>query len=231
MTIEAIILAGGFGTRLRELVSDVPKSMAPIAGRPFLEILLSNLKKKGFKRIILSLGYKADVVISHFGSRFGNMELCYEVERSPLGTGGALRASLMHCRSNHVFVFNGDTFLDLETSQIEALWVANQNPIIVAREVQDTLRYGRIYDDGGYVAELVDKGIAGPGLINAGCYLLPTHVLDSFKLGQFFSLESDFLRMFVKKAPVELFVSKGFFIDIGIPSDYKLAQTELPKFF
>jgi D-glycero-alpha-D-manno-heptose 1-phosphate guanylyltransferase len=229
--VEAIILAGGFGTRLREIISDVPKPMAPIAGRPFLEILLGNLEKKGFKRIILSLGYKADKVITHFGSKFRNMELSYEIEHSPLGTGGAVRASLMHCRSNHVFVFNGDTFLDLETSQIEALWFANQNPIIVARKVQDTLRYGRLCDDGGYVAELVDKGVAGPGLINAGCYLLPTHVLDSYELGQVFSLEADFLRMYIQKTPVELFVSKGYFIDIGIPSDYQRAQIELPKFF
>jgi len=229
--VEAIILAGGFGTRLREIISDVPKPMAPIAGRPFLEILLGNLEKKGFKRIILSLGYKADKVIMHFGSRFRSMELSYEIESSPLGTGGAVRASLMQCQNNHVFVFNGDTFLDLETSQIEALWVANQNPIIVAREVQDTLRYGRLFDDGGYVSELVDKGVTGPGLINAGCYLLPIDVLDSYELGQVFSLEEDFLKMYIQKSPVELFITKGYFIDIGIPSDYQRAQIELLKFF
>ncbi len=228
--MEAIVLAGGLGTRLREIISDLPKSMAPIAGHPFLEILLGNLEKKGFNRIIFSLGYKADIITKHFGSKFGNMELCYEVESSPLGTGGAIRASLMHCQGDHAFIFNGDTFLDLEVDQIEALWNAYKKPIIVAREIQDTQRYGQLCVESNRIIEFTYKAISGPGLINAGCYVLPRDALDSFELGHAFSLEKDFMSIYVKKTYVATFISKGFFIDIGIPSDYERAQIELLEF-
>ncbi len=112
--MEAIVLAGGFGTRLRQVVPDLPKPMAPIAGRPFLEILLLSLYQKGFSRVVLSLGFMAEKIIAHFGDRYVGMDLVYAVEHHPLGTGGAIRVALAQCASDHVFVFNGDTYLDLE---------------------------------------------------------------------------------------------------------------------
>ena len=107
--MEGIVLAGGFGTRLREVVPDLPKPMAPIAGRPFLEILLSTLARKGFTRVVLSLGFMAEKIITHFGESYAGMHLVYEVESRPLGTGGAIRAALTRFESDHVFIFNGDT--------------------------------------------------------------------------------------------------------------------------
>ena len=92
--MEAIVLAGGLGTRLREIVPDLPKSMAPIAGRPFLEILLASLSRKGFIRVVLSVGFMAEKISGYFGDRFGNLELIYVVEREPLGTGGAVRLGM-----------------------------------------------------------------------------------------------------------------------------------------
>ena len=142
--MEAIVLAGGFGTRLKAVVFDLPKPMAPVAGKPFLERLLKSLAQKGFTRIVLALGYMAEKVIEHFGSRFEGMELVYEIESTPLGTGGAVRLALTQCLTDHVFVFNGDTYLDLEVSHVEAHWQMNQMPIIVARDVLDTARYGRL---------------------------------------------------------------------------------------
>ena len=118
--MEAIVLAGGFGTRLKSVVFDLPKPMAPVAGKPFLERLLKSLAQKGFTRIVLALGYMAEKVIEHFGSRFEGMELVYEIESTPLGTGGAVRLALTQCLTDHVFVFNGDTYLDLEVSHVEA---------------------------------------------------------------------------------------------------------------
>lgn len=228
--MEAIILAGGLGTRLKQVVPNLPKPMAPVAGRPFLEILLSSLSSKGFSRIILSLGFKAERIISYFGDRFQNLEIIYEVETSPLGTGGAMRAALQHARTHQVFVFNGDTFLDLEIAEIAAFWKQNDTPIIVAREVSDAARYGRINVVADQVTGFQEKGVSGCGLINAGCYLIPRNLLDSMDIGESFSFETDFLVEAVKHKRFCVFVTHGFFIDIGIPVDYTRAQTELVRF-
>ena len=111
---DAVILAGGLGTRLRSVVPHLPKVLAPVGGQPFLEILLELMNRKGFRRIVLALGYMAETVLTKFGSRFRDIELCYEVEESPLGTGGATYRALKRCRGDHAFVVNGDTYLDLE---------------------------------------------------------------------------------------------------------------------
>lgn len=225
--MEAIILAGGFGTRLRAVVPDLPKPMALISGRPFLEILLSSLAQKGFKRIVLSLGFMADKVVAHFGNQFSGMEIVYEVEDAPLGTGGAVRQALSHCNEDHVFVFNGDTYLDLEVADVEAYWQEHHVPIIVAREVPDTTRYGRLNTEKERVIGFSEKGMAGAGLINAGCYVLPIAILDDLALGQSFSIETDFLAKTVGVLRIDLFVTNGHFIDIGVPEDYERAQYEL----
>lgn len=224
---EAIVLAGGFGTRLRELVPDWPKPMAPVAGHPFLEIVLRSLAAKGFSRVVLSLGYMAEKISSHFGDHFAGMALVYVVEDQPLGTGGAVRLALSQCKQEPVFVLNGDTFLDLEADDIERLWLEHRRPIIVAREVPDTARYGRLMVQDGLVKSLTEKGVAGPGLINAGFYVLDRTQLDAFELNQPFSIEADFLAKAVEKMPVDVFVTQGQFIDIGVPEDYHRAQKEL----
>lgn len=225
--LEALVLAGGLGTRLKHVVPNLPKPMAPVAGRPFLEILLVSLASKGFSRVVLSLGFMAEKVVAHFGGQFAGMELVYEIENIPLGTGGAVRQALERCCTDHVFVFNGDTYLDLERPDVEAQWHMHHVPIIVGREVVDTARYGRLSTVEGRVVGFSRKGIAGPGLINAGCYVLPVSILDEFALGQPFSLEADFLANMVGRQRFDLFVTQGHFIDIGVPEDYARAQTEL----
>ena len=225
--MEAIVLAGGFGTRLKHLVPDLPKPMAPVAGRPFLEILLIFLARKGFRRVVLSLGYMAEKIVSHFGDRFHDVALVYEIEKTPLGTGGAVRQALERCASDHVFVLNGDTYLDLEVADVEARWQDHHSPLIVACEVPDTSRYGQLNVAEGRVIGFSEKKDSGPGLINAGCYVLPKHFLDEFPCGKVFSLESDFFAKKVKNERFEFFASKGFFIDIGFPEDFVRAQTVL----
>lgn len=225
--MEAIVLAGGFGTRLRQVVADVPKPMAPIAGRPFLEILLGLLAKKGFSRVILSLGFTAEKISDHFGPRFAGLDLAYVVEDTPLGTGGATRLAAAACTQDHVFVFNGDTYLDLEVELLEKQWQARRHPIVVGRQVSDTARYGRLVVDGDRITSFAEKGITGRGLINAGCYVLSRDALARFFLNQAFSIETDYLVPEVARAMVEVFVTKGMFIDIGIPEDYSRAQALL----
>ena len=225
--MEGIILAGGFGTRLRELVPDLPKPMAPVAGRPFLEILLSALARKGFTRVVLSLGFMATKISDHFGASYAGMTLVYEVESRPLGTGGAIRAALSRCTSDHVFIFNGDTYLDLEVDELENLWQRSRRPVIVVREVPDTARFGRVEMNGGQATAFLEKGMAGTGLINAGCYVLPRRALDAFPLGENFSIETEYLSKEFGRTSIDGFVTRGRFIDIGVPEDYARAQVEL----
>jgi D-glycero-alpha-D-manno-heptose 1-phosphate guanylyltransferase len=169
----------------------------------------------------------SEKIISHFGDNYLGMELVYEVESKPLGTGGAIRAALTHCLSDHAFIFNGDTYLDLEVNELESLWQGSQNPIMVVREVPDSSRFGRVNINDGRVASFLEKGETGLGLINAGCYLLPKHVLDDFPLGQAFSIETDFFIRYLQSIRFDGFVTQGRFIDIGVPDDYALAQIEL----
>jgi D-glycero-alpha-D-manno-heptose 1-phosphate guanylyltransferase len=225
--MEAVVLAGGFGTRLRQVVPDLPKPMAPVAGRPFLEILLSMLARKGFTRVVLSLGFMADKIIGHFGAHYMGMALVYEVEQQPLGTGGAIRAALSRCKNDHVFVFNGDTYLDLEVDALECLWQAQQHPMIVVREVPDTVRFGKVELLDGRVNAFLEKGFSGAGLINAGCYVLPKAALDDFPIGLAFSIETEFFVKHLQRTVFNGFITHGRFIDIGVPEDYALAQTAL----
>jgi D-glycero-alpha-D-manno-heptose 1-phosphate guanylyltransferase len=225
--MEAIVLAGGFGTRLREVVPDLPKPMAPVAGRPFLEILLSVLARKRFTRIVLSLGFMSEKIVAHFGDSYEGMELVYEVESQPLGTGGAIRAALARCLADHVFIFNGDTYLDVEADEIERLWQASRHPVIVVREVPDTARFGRVEMCDGRINAFLEKGMSGAGLINAGCYVLHRQALDDFSLRLPFSLETEYFIKSLQYIRFDGFVTHGRFIDIGVPDDYVLAQTEL----
>jgi D-glycero-alpha-D-manno-heptose 1-phosphate guanylyltransferase len=225
--MEVIVLAGGFGTRLRQLVPDVPKPMAPIAGRPFLEILLSSLAQKGFTRVILSLGFMADKISGYFGSKFLGMEISYIVEYQPLGTGGAIRLAMEKVTADHVFVFNGDTFLDLEVQQIEKQWSLNHRSLIVSRKVSDTARYGRLLEADGKLTGFSEKGVSGFGLINAGCYVFSNKQLDAYCVGRPFSIETDYLVPAAGTGLFDVFVTHGQFIDIGVPEDFLRAQTEL----
>jgi D-glycero-alpha-D-manno-heptose 1-phosphate guanylyltransferase len=169
----------------------------------------------------------SEKIIRHFGDRYAGIELVYEVDSQPLGTGGAIRAALARCLADHVFIFNGDTYLDIEADEIDRLWQANRQPVIVVREVPDTARFGRVEMRDGRIHRFLEKGSPGPGLINAGCYVLPKHVLDDFPLGQHFSLEKEFFTKCLQRTRFDGFVTHGRFIDIGVPDDYALAQTEL----
>ncbi len=225
--MEAVVLAGGFGTRLRTVVPDVPKPMAPVAGKPFLEILLRGLSRQGVSRVILSLGHKAEMITGHFGAQFAGIELIYSVEAEPLGTGGAVRKALTFCQGDHALVMNGDTYLDIEIAALESAWQRMHQPLMVAQEAQDASRYGRLELEDGRVMRFGEKAASEPGLINVGCYLFPKQILDDFPMGQPFSLETDFLSHAVSLMPFGAFITRGRFIDIGVPKDYIRAQKVL----
>ena len=226
--MEAVVLAGGFGTRLRSVVSDVPKPMAPVAGRPFLELLLGSLERKGLQRAVLAVGHLAQVVVQHFGTRFRGVELCYEIEDTPLGTGGAIMRAFRQCRADTALVVNGDTYLDLDLTQVTRHWQRHRTPAIVALQVPDTARYGRLLIAAdGQCTGFAEKCATGPGAINTGHYYWPTSLLDGHGLPDAFSIESDFLAEALQSQRFDALMTSGRFIDIGIPEDYARAQTEL----
>jgi D-glycero-alpha-D-manno-heptose 1-phosphate guanylyltransferase len=167
--------------------------------------------------------------VNYFGRSFGGIEIEYEIETQPLGTGGATRASLARCTNDPVLILNGDTFLDLDMVELDAIWSRYKAPIIVAREVEDTTRYGRLRICDGQVVGFEEKAGGGAGLINAGIYVFTRALLEAFPDSTSFALEGDFLAQHVQRREFRLYVSSGYFIDIGIPEDYERAQRELPR--
>jgi D-glycero-alpha-D-manno-heptose 1-phosphate guanylyltransferase len=227
--MHAIVLAGGFGTRLQSVVSDVPKPMALVGGRPFLEILLCHLERLGFDRVTMSVGYLSHLIVNHFGPKFGGMQLTYAVEPAPLGTGGAVVLAQRECADHHVFVFNGDTYLDFDARAVEALWRRKGNPIVMACQVGDTARYGRLLVEGDRVRGFSEKGASGPGLINAGAYLLDLRDLAAWPEGVKFSLEQDYLVPAATTREINCYADTENFVDIGVPDDYFRAEAVIVR--
>lgn len=226
--MEAIILAGGLGTRLREVVPDRPKPMAPVAGKPFLEWLLKALAGGGIQRIILSVGYRADQIIRYFGRRFENMPIEYSIEQEPLGTGGAIYQAWELVRGSLCFVLNGDTFFKVDYPLMKQRFgVLQANLLLALKSVPDTARYGRVVVKNDTVIRFEEKGPSGPGLINGGVYLVDRDLFAAPPPARCFSLERDFLQPRIAQLKPKAFIATGFFIDIGLPEDYELAQREL----
>jgi D-glycero-alpha-D-manno-heptose 1-phosphate guanylyltransferase len=226
--MEAIVLAGGLGTRLRSVVADLPKAMAPVAGRPFLAHLLDLLVDAGFESAVLAVGYRADAIREHFGERYRNLTLSYSVESEPLGTGGAMRLALRNATTDDVFVLNGDTFAVVDfRAMLEAHRRAGAAMTVAVHAVPDTARYGSLALKGDRIEGFREKGRHGPGWINAGVYVVPRSLFDHARVDDAFSFESDFLVPGVDSLKPLAFPTHGLFIDIGVPEDYALAQSLL----
>lgn len=226
---EAIVLAGGFGTRLAHVVPDVCKPMAPVAGRPFLRFIMDQLAAAGFDRAVVADGYRREQIEGYFGSAYRGMAVEYSPEDTPLFTGGAVRRALGKCQSDWVFVLNGDTWLDVDFAAMEA--AAADAPdgvsaVIAVKRMLDFKRYGTVdVDADGALAAFHEKCPCEEGLINAGVYLLRRGALDG--MPEKFSLESDYFERVVGDGALRAVECAGGFIDIGVPEDYELAQTML----
>jgi D-glycero-alpha-D-manno-heptose 1-phosphate guanylyltransferase len=227
--MKAVVLAGGLGTRLWQVVPDLPKVMAPVAGRPFLEYVLDGLIAGGVCDIILSVGYRAEAIRTHFGDAYGGAQIRYAVESEPLGTGGAIAHAAAGEEAAHLLVLNGDTFLDIDFRRLIA-WhhEAPATVTMVLREVADVARYGAVRCEDGRVTGFAEKGQAGPGLINAGIYIIDPGVFAAYGLLGRFAIESDLLQRHCDTLRPRAFVTNAYFIDIGIPEDFDRAQRELP---
>jgi D-glycero-alpha-D-manno-heptose 1-phosphate guanylyltransferase len=226
--MEAMILAGGRGTRLGDRLGGMPKPMALVGGRPFLEILLRRLSSADCNRIILSVGYRHDAIEAHFGRQFGNMQIDYVVEAEPLGTGGAIRRALLSANESEVMVLNGDTFLEIDYQVFLRAHLGWRSPLTVAAvEQQDTSRFGALVLADNRVVSILEKGGSGPGWINGGVYLLNSALKWPSHLPENFSFETDFLMKQVAVLRPFAFQCSGYFLDIGVPEDLDRAQHEL----
>ena len=223
--MQAIVLAGGLGTRLRGVVADLPKPLAPVSGRPFLAIVLEQLRAQGFSSAVLAVGYRHELIRQAFGDRFGGLALVYAVEDRPLGTGGAIRLAARACSEPDVFVLNGDSYADLDLADMQARHCEAHVPLTVcAVEVPDAARYGRILVRDDRITGFSEKGATGPGLINAGIYLMRRNLLAVPELPEVFSFERDVLEARLADLRPLAYQTRGRFIDIGVPEDYARAQ-------
>jgi D-glycero-alpha-D-manno-heptose 1-phosphate guanylyltransferase len=228
---EAIILAGGLGTRLREAVPELPKAMAPVAGQPFLAYLLRFIEAGGVARVVLALGYKSEAIRKFFGGNFGKLKIAYSIEEEPLGTGGALLHALPCIEGPFAFVVNGDTFLRVDYRAMASVLCSHAGAelAVALRHVQDASRYGRAVVVGDRIRGFNARGTPGPGLINGGCYLVRRDLFQRYPMPAKFSWEQDFLEARASTLQPIAFRCDAPFIDIGLPDAFEQAQTLIPS--
>lgn len=223
---EAVILAGGLGTRLRPVVADVPKPLAPVAGRPFLHWLIEGLARRGIRRAVLATGYGAEAIRAACGDSHAGVALLHAREEAPLGTGGALWAALAHIGGERAFVLNGDTWLGCDLASLAAEAPA-ADLVLAVRPVPDRARYGSVAVRGNAVLGLEEKGRSGPGLVNAGTYLVRRDLPVRRPVAGAFSLEAEVLAR-PEGLDLRAHATEAPFLDIGTPEDYARAQMLIP---
>ena len=229
-TKEAIVLAGGLGTRLRDTLPGIPKCMAPVKEKPFLSYVLDYFISQGIEKVILSVGYRKDHIINYFGNKYRSLSIEYAVEYEPLGTGGAIKQSFTLCKQDTVFVINGDTYFLPDLKAMEVMHFETSSDITIAvKLMSETGRYGLISTDkDGRINEFREKDTASEGgWINGGIYMINRKIFADFP-EQRFSLENDVFKLSCSNYKMQAFRTVAFFLDMGIPEDYKKAQILIP---
>lgn len=222
---EAIILAGGMGTRLRKIVPDLPKPMAPVSGKPFLNYLLLWLRQYNFDNLIISAGYKSDTIIEYFGNAFEGIQIEYAIEKKPLGTGGAVMLALKKTTADEILIVNGDTWFPVDINKLYSAHLSSKSQFTVAlKEMKDFSRYGSVECRDNTILKFNEKKFCSEGLINGGIYLISRHLFESGNYPEVFSLEKDLLEREAGSGMLKCQVFGDPFIDIGIPEDYRKAQ-------
>lgn len=228
---EAIVLCGGAGVRLRDITGNCPKAMARIAGRPFLEVLLTQLQRNGFRRVILAVGYQREVIRSYFGNRACGLELAYSAELSPLGTGGALRNAAPLVGSDTVLTMNGDSYTDVDLHRFvvnHSESKADASMVVVPADGRSDCGSVLVGPDGKLVRFEEKQSRYCTRYFNAGIYTLTRRLLYEIPLGIQVSLEQEvFPRWLEVGKCIKTFVYSGRCIDIGTPERYLSALDSL----
>lgn len=231
MNFSAVILAGGMGTRLKSVIPDVPKPMAPINNKPFLEHLIKYLSDHNIYKFILSVGFQKEVIIKYFGLSFVNCKIIYAPEEKPLGTGGALKNALNFFSDEQFLVLNGDTWFAMDY-RLFLKKAQDKRCAIAIRKEQNKNRYGSVkVDDKFRVMGFYEKNQSDDSVwMNAGVYLFERSALvQNFPSEEVFSLEKDVLPNMACSGELYGIPMEGDFVDIGIPSDYERAKKIIPN--
>lgn len=233
--MQAIILAGGFGTRLQSVVKDLPKPLALVSNKPFLYWLIRYLQEQGVTKFIFSLGYLHKQVEYFLSNEFATLTYTTIIEEEPLGTGGAIRFCLSEVTEEDVLIINGDSFFNVDIRRLYQFYKAHSSDCTLAlKHMQNFDRYGSVViSNENKILQFKEKQSCKDGLINGGVWLVNkmTYLSQTQHLPQNFSYEKDFLETNILNLTITGFVADGYFIDIGIPEDYLKAQTEIPKHF
>lgn len=222
--MQAILLAGGLGTRLRSVVADRPKPLADVCGKPFLEYLILELKRHGISDIVMAVGYKGEMIEEYFnnGAKWG-ISIQYAYEHELLGTAGAIKNAEQKLYSSEFFVINADTFYQAAYEDAMRLYEKNDpDMVLVLRKVSDISRYGSVRIQEHRVLGFNEKTEENaPGLINGGIYLMKRDILKRIPQNKKCSLENEIIPRLIENGDrVEGIVNEGYFIDIGVPEDY-----------
>jgi D-glycero-alpha-D-manno-heptose 1-phosphate guanylyltransferase len=227
--MEAIILAGGLGTRLRSVVSDVPKCMAMVAGKPFIHYILHELIKNGITTFIFSVGYKHQVIQDYIKDQYPYLDTKFVLEDEPLGTGGAVKLACKTTTKKNVFIVNGDTLFTINFTVLLQLHLLNNADCTLAlKPMQNFDRYGVVtINKTQTITSFKEKKYYNQGLINGGIYLLNVEYFLQKKLPNKFSFEAEYLETFYIENRMFGLKQDCYFIDIGIPIDFEKANKEL----
>lgn len=228
---DALLLCGGAGLRLRSVIGDAPKGMAEVAGRPFLELLLCQLHRHGFKRVILAVGYQQDAIHSHFGERAFGLQLAYSAESCPLGTGGALRNAADLIESESILVMNGDSYTDVDLSKFLADCSdakAEASVVVVPADGRGDCGFVLINGDSKLASFDEKQAPMHAPYVNAGVYILSRQMLYEIPAGVQISLERSLLPRWLQQGRhIKGFIYSGRCVDIGTPERYRYAQSIL----
>ena len=229
MTKSAIILAGGMGTRLKSVIQDIPKPMAPVNGQPFLTYVLDYLAAYGITEVVLSVGYRYEVILAHFGYDYKDISIRYSIEHEPLGTGGAIYQATKLLQETSFFAMNGDSLFKVDLSELADFAKTKEAAVALAlKEMWDIDRYGIVdIDEHQRVKAFKEKQPVAYGLINGGVYWMTTKAFKVESFPKRFSFEKDFLEKHTETLKMYACPLEGYFIDIGIPTDYAKAQLEI----
>jgi len=228
---EAIILAGGLGTRLRDTVPDLPKCMAPVAGQPFLAYVIRYLLSQGIEKFIFSLGFKHESIEYFLSTQFPTLAIQYAIEEQPLDTGGAIKLACKKATEENVLVVNGDTLFKANVAAMNDFHVEKRADCTLAlKPMKDIHRYGVVeLNDDRCVRSFKEKQFYEEGLINCGVYLLNVTSFMQLGMGDKFSFEKDYLEKFLERLRIYGLPQNEYFIDIGTPEDYDRSQKELRR--
>ncbi len=226
---EAIILAGGLGTRLRETVPDLPKCMAPVNGKPFIVYVIHYLQQQGITKFIFSLGYRSEAFIDLLAATLDTANYTVVIEQEPLGTGGAIQFACRQASDNTLAVLNGDSIFKVDLQAIASFHtVKDADCTLALKPMQNFERYGVVeLNENGSIAVFKEKQSYAAGTIDGGVYILNRNRFLEKGLPPKFSFETDYLQRFYPAGSIFGVIDEGYFIDIGVPGDYRKAQREM----